>query len=390
MLAGLLEAARLSVPDDVAALLSERGTSLGAESVTIYLADQEQYVLVPVPTTDDVAEPLNIDTTLAGRCYQRLQQQEASDGRQVWVPILDGLERLGVLKLEFPDRDARPADNLLHTFAAMTAEIVLVKGAYGDLFTQVRRRKPMSVAGEITWNLMPPLTFGTERLVISCVLAPAYDVGGDSFDYAVDDTTARIAIFDAMGHGLQAGLLATVAIAAYRHARRERRSLLEMVHAIDVALADNFEGSQFVTAILAELDLASGRLVWHSAGHPLPILIRRAHVVGLPHARTGVPLGLGTLRPDERHVEKVTLEPADRILFHSDGVVEARDREGRFFGTDRLIDLINRESAAGHPAPETMRRLMHGILDHQHGVLQDDATTVLVEWKSRGEQRITP
>jgi serine phosphatase RsbU (regulator of sigma subunit) len=67
----------------------------------------------------------------------------------------------------------------------------------------------MSLAGEITWSLMPPLTFGTERVVISCVLAPAYDVGGDSFDYAVDATTARLAIFDAIGHGLNAGLLAT-------------------------------------------------------------------------------------------------------------------------------------------------------------------------------------
>jgi hypothetical protein len=45
------------------------------------------------------------------------------------------------------------------------------------LFTVVQGRESMSLAGEITWNLMPPLTFGTDRLVISCVLAPAYDVG---------------------------------------------------------------------------------------------------------------------------------------------------------------------------------------------------------------------
>jgi serine phosphatase RsbU (regulator of sigma subunit) len=61
----------------------------------------------------------------------------------------------------------------------------------------------MSLAAEIAWNLLPPLTFGTDRLVISAVLAAVYDVCGDSFDYAVDAATARFAVFDAMGHGME-------------------------------------------------------------------------------------------------------------------------------------------------------------------------------------------
>ena len=67
----------------------------------------------------------------------------------------------------------------------------------------------MSIASELAWQLLPPLTFGSDRVVISGALAPAYDLGGDSFDYGVDADTARIAVFDAMGHGLEAGLLAT-------------------------------------------------------------------------------------------------------------------------------------------------------------------------------------
>jgi sigma-B regulation protein RsbU (phosphoserine phosphatase) len=59
---------------------------------------------------------------------------------------------------------------------------VLTKNAYGDLFHLVRRRQPMSLAAEIAWRLLPPLTFGTDRVVISAVLAPVYQVGGDSFD----------------------------------------------------------------------------------------------------------------------------------------------------------------------------------------------------------------
>lgn len=390
MLAGLLGAARLSVPDDVTALLAERGTALGAEGVTIYLVDHEQYVLVPVPSTSAEREPLSIESTLAGRCFRQLELQEANDGRELWLPLLDGLERLGVVRLEFPRVEARPDDELLHAFAAMIAEIVLVKSAYGDLFTLVRRREPMSLAGEITWNLMPPLTFGTERVVISCVLAPAYDVGGDSFDYAVDASTARLAIFDAMGHGLNAGLLVTVAIAAYRHARRTGQDLTETVTTVDAALAETFPGEQFVTALFAELDLATGHLKWHSAGHPTPLLLRSPRVVKMLETQPGLPLGLGAALGHPPRIEGQSLEPGDRLLLYSDGVIEARDDHGDFFGTDRLADLITRETAAGQPAPETMRRLMHAVLDHQAGALQDDATTMLVEWQTGGQQRITP
>ena len=391
MLAGLLSAARLSVPDRVASLLADRGKALGADDVVVYLADQEQYVLVPVPTTSDGdRQPLNIDATLAGRCFRHVELQEAQGGREVWVPLLDGLERLGVVQLKFSDLTVRVDDELLHAFAAMVAEMVLVKDAYGDLFTLVRRRETMSLAGEIAWNLMPPLTFGTERVVVSCVLAPAYDVGGDSFDYAVDDTTARLAIFDAMGHGLQAGLLATVAVAAYRHARRTGRSLVETVLAIDAAIADTFAEEQFVTAVVAELDLATGRLKWHCAGHPAPLLLRGIRVVQSLPGQPGLPLGLGTVLGADPMIQEYSLEPGDRLLFYTDGVTEARDSDGDLFGTERLADLVTRATAAGHPAPETMRRLMHAILDHQNGVLQDDATTMFVEWKAGTEERITP
>ncbi len=71
-------------------------------------------------------------------------------------------------------------------------------------------------------------------------------------------------------------------------------------------------------------------------------------------------------------------------------MVEARAADGEFFGLERLADLVARESTAELPVPETMRRLMHAILAHQHGELQDDATTMLVEWQGGGGRRIDP
>jgi hypothetical protein len=394
MLAGLVPAARLNVPEDVAALLVERGRSLGADAVSVYLVDHEQRVLVPLPQSETETETeteqsaLVIDSTVAGRCLRQLEMQRIAEGARetVWVPILDGLERLGVLRLGF-DADSEQADDEdLHAFAGVIAELVLTKGAYGDLFHTVRRRQPMSLAAEIAWQLLPPLTFGTDRVVLAAVVAPAYDVGGDSFDYSADASTLRFGVFDAMGHGLPAGLLATVATAAYRNARRQGGTLMETAEAIDVAVASNFEAGQFVTGILAELDLASGSLTWHLAGHPAPLLLRAGRVVKTLTADTGLPFGLGGPRQSQQE----RLEPGDRTLTFTDGMTEARSADGELFGVDRLADLVSREEAAGVPAPETMRRLMHAVLAYQFEDLRDDATAVLVEWQGVGADRIVP
>jgi serine phosphatase RsbU (regulator of sigma subunit) len=75
-------------------------------------------------------------------------------------------------------------------------------------------------------------------------------------------------------------------------------------------------------------------------------------------------------------------------VLYTDGVIEARAADGEFFGIDRLVDLIAHEAAADRPAAETMRRLNLAILAHQEGVLQDDATTLMVEWSSADARRM--
>jgi serine phosphatase RsbU (regulator of sigma subunit) len=298
--------------------------------------------------------------------------------------VLDGAERLGVLELAFAAEE--PDLDQVRVLAGLVAELVVTKQAYGDLFERVRRRQPMSVAAELAWRLLPPLTFGTDRLVISGVLAPAYNLGGDSFDYAVDAQTAHISVFDAMGHGLEAGLMASVAMAACRSSRRAGDDLIATAAVIDRAIAAQFGLDRFVTAVLAELDLGSGRLRWSVSGHPPPLLLRNGRIVKTLVGEVAPPLGVsGAVVATEE-----MLEPADQVLFFTDGVIEARSADGEFFGVDRLVDMVTRTSAAATPAPETMRRLLHAILEHQEGELQDDATIVVVEWRGPGSRLLEP
>ncbi|UDY36729.1 PP2C family protein-serine/threonine phosphatase [Dermatobacter hominis] len=390
LLEALIDGSHLAVPDDVPALLVRHGVLLGALDVGLYLADLEQQTLRPVPNpAGSTRDPVDIDATLAGRCFQRIEIERSDpvDGRvSAWIPVLDGTERLGVLEVVLPAGQIAPPITALTAFGGLVAELVVTKANYGDLFEKVRRTRPLSAAAELLWQLLPPLTFANNELVIAAAFAPPYDLGGDAFDYAVDAHTARLAIFDALGHGLSSGLLATLVLATYRNCRRLDMPLEATVEAIDAAIAAQYTDSSFVTGVVAELDISSGELRYCVAGHPRPLLLRNGRIVKeLRNVVNRPPLGLRSGPWEPAHE---TLEPDDRVILFSDGVTEARREGGQFLGDARLADLIVRASGAGAPPPETLRRLLRSILDHQEGELQDDATVVILEWRGPGPDRL--
>lgn len=133
------------------------------------------------------------------------------------------------------------------------------------------------------WQLLLPLTLTSPHTVVAGMLSPAYEVGGDGFDYALNEQTLHVAIVDAMGHGLQAAILAGAVVGAYRHARRAGVSLRDTYAVMDEVVRGQFSDEQFATAHMAELDVSSGLLRWVNAGHPRPLLIRghRVHITGV-------------------------------------------------------------------------------------------------------------
>jgi len=118
---------------------------------------------------------------------------------------------------------------------------------------------------------------------------------------------------------------------------------------------------------------------WTTCGHPPALLARDGRVVKALDSVVGAPLGLGLLA-EHPQIASERLEPGDRLLLYTDGVIEARDTGGEFFAAERLVEFTARQAADGRPVAETLRRLSHLVLAHQAGALQDDATTVLIEW----------
>jgi len=246
-----------------------------------------------------------------------------------------------------------------------------------DLYNLYRRRRSMSLAASMQWDLLPPLTLRSSRAVVTGLLEPAYEVAGDAFDYAMNGLRLDVAILDGMGHGIGSTLLSTLAVGAYRHARRDGLDLPAMHAAVDAAVESQYEGDAFVTGILARLRLDTGELAWSCAGHPVPLLLRDRRVVGPLGCEPSSPFGLDSGTP---LLQTIALEPGDSVLLYTDGVVEARTKEGNELGLERLTDLLEREAAAETPPDETLRRLIRSTLDHRGGTLRDDATLVLLRW----------
>jgi hypothetical protein len=390
LLGSLLERAHLLQPGMVAALVTEEVTAFGGRDVTIYVQDYDQLMLQPLTGSGVLpVDPVPIDGSLAGRAFStdEVVEQWLDDGTlRLFLPLLDGTDRIGVMALSVPDAGEYD-QRLARRLAGLVADMIATKGCYTDAYFNARRTKDMSLAAQLQWQMLPPLTLVTPGISLSGILEPAYAVGGDSFDYALNEPVLSLAIIDAMGHGLDAATMATVTIAAYRQARRAGVGLADLYAQMDQALAGQFGPERFATAQLGELDVRDGVLRWVNAGHPAPLLLRGRRVVRELTGPTTLPVGFGG---DGSQSRSVQLEPGDRVLFFTDGVVEERMADGEQFGEARLRDLVERAGAEAGSVQETVRRLSHALMAARDGRTTDDATLLLVEWAGPGQESELP
>ena len=235
----------------------------------------------------------------------------------------------------------------------------------------------MSLAAEIQRRLLPSaLTCEAGPLTVSAWLEPAHEVGGDTFDYAVEGNKLYLSLTDAMGHDIDAAILATLTTAALRNGRRRGHSLEQIALQASGAIFGQRHGNGFVTGQLATVDLDTGVLSIVNAGHPPPVVVRHGRVTRV-ELRADVPFGV---LPDPAYrVQRFPLQAGDRVVFVTDGMLESK--AARIDLDDLILSTRSLHSR------QALQAVMQELIATTGGMLHDDAAVLCVDWFGSGHRR---
>ncbi len=405
-MARALEAAEAASPvEAVEAVTRELGLALEATRVSFLIADLSGRALVRLAhiqlgtAEGAVGTPLGPDERRAveesatvipfdgGPTEQAVRSQEVrvlapdsqrseSDGSDHWrvlAPVTQRGEVIGLLEFILPEEPHLDSVGEIAQLAHLLAFVVIANRRHTDLYEWGQRTRPMSLSAEIQHGLLPgPQACEAGAFTLAGWLEPAAGIAGDTFDFSLARDALHLSLTDAMGHGVAAALAATLCVGSLRNARNEGASLLEQVASTNQSLVEHAADSgleDFVTGLVGRIDLRTGSMDLVNAAHVAPYLARGDDVstLDLP-----VDLPLGLFADTTYRSSRISLEPGDRIVFVTDGMLERNA-----VGVDLLAEI--RATRALHPR-EAVRSLADRVLDATGHALSDDATVLCVDW----------
>lgn len=379
----LLEEVESAAPiDAVRAVAARLGKMVDAREVNLLIADFSGRAVVRLTSTGAVPGARNHGVEqaetlpLEGTSYEsvlRTQQplvDELGQECRVIVPVTDRGDAIGLLEMTV-SRPPRPAELADFSIAAHAlAYVIIAARRHTDVFEWGQRSTPFALAAEIQRRLLPAsYTCEAGQFTLAGWLEPASSVGGDTFDYTLDRDTLHVSITDAVGHQVEASLLATLLVGSLRNGRRKGLDLAQQADYANQCMVDNAAPGKFVTGQLLRLDLHSGLASIVNAGHVLPLRLRDGRVDEVS-LRVEVPFGV--IPGKQFAVQDFPLEPGDRIVLLTDGMQERNAAS---------LDVAAALAAGPdlHPR-ELVHELGAAVLHATGGDLRDDATMVCLDW----------
>ena len=381
-LVGLLAAVENASPVAAADVLAERLTdALGASEVSFLVADFSGRALVRLGHADsaaasrtqgrETAERVPLVGSPHGRALagQTLEVETDAHGVRLFAPVTNRGEAIGVLQLSL----AQLPDEQTLTDVALAAHtlayVIIANRRFTDLYEWGQRSVRLSLAAEIQHRLLPgSYTCEAGQFTLAAWLEPSGEIAGDTFDFAIERDTLHVSITDAMGHAINASMLATILVGALRNARRAGVDLGEQARLANTGLGGYTEwGGDFVTGQVARIDLRTQTATIVNAGHPPPLRLRNGCVVCVA-LEADAPFGI--VRDIEYRVQRLPLEPGDRLMFLTDGMTERNAVN---------IEALIEAGAEMHPR-EAVQHLVHAVLEATGGTPEDDATVMCLDW----------
>jgi sigma-B regulation protein RsbU (phosphoserine phosphatase) len=239
--------------------------------------------------------------------------------------------------------------------------------------------KELDIASHIQGALLPDGPLENRVVRVISHQEQARIVGGDWYDFWVEDNRLMLVIGDAAGSGIPAALLATLAMSAIRAEAKYRTDTLGVITKANRAIVPHRLEDRFITVFYGELDLKTLNLRYVNAGHNDPVLIRRgSELVTLDSRKRTI---LGAFEKPDLMEEEVQLEPGDRIFIYTDGVIECHDSRRRMYGENRLRRYLKN---AGSRAPTAfIGGLVDSLKAFSGGMMEDDFTILLCDIKKR-------
>ncbi len=380
LLAAVEAAPPVAAVDVLAAELAE---AIGAREVSFLIADFSGRSLIRLGHSGGVgalrlqgketAERVSLVGTPHGRALaaQAVEVVVEDGSSRLLAPVTSRGEAVGVLELALEGLPTAQTVADVALAAHFLAYVVIANRRYTDLFEWGQRSVPLSLAAEIQHRLLPgAFTCEAGQFTLAAWLQPAGEIGGDTFDFSLDRDTLHLSMTDAMGHTMEAALLATVLVGGLRNARRQGVDLAEQARLANDALADHAGDEQFVTGLLVRIDLTAATAGIVNAGHPPPFRVRAGQVEQI---QLQVDRPFGMKRDGGHCVQALSLEVGDRLMFVTDGMLE-RDAE--------LVNIsaILTASRSMHPR-EAVQHLTQEVLGASRGELRDDATALCLDWE---------
>ena len=269
-------------------------------------------------------------------------------------------------------------EDLSLSFQRMTIELKEYIGNLARVTAEKERiGAELDVANKIQASMLPsifPPFPNRKEFDLYASMEPAKEVGGDFYDFfLVDDDTLAVVMADVSGKGVPAALFMVIAKTLIKNNAQSPKSPKEVFEAVNDILCENNDAGMFVTAILGYLDIPTGRFAFVNAGHNPPLLWSGGQFDWLKAKAGFVLAGMAGMSYAQH---EVILAPGDELFLYTDGVTEAANHEGEFFGNQRLLSAVNRH--LNLPLREFAVSVKHEIGLFAQGAEQADDITMLV------------